>query len=63
MQYRHPHAKKTVALVGKGVTFDTGGISIKGSTNMHPMEGPIWVMQQQCWERWRPQQNSNYRSI
>lgn len=31
---------KTVdlALVGKGITFDTGGISIKGSTNMHFMK-------------------------
>jgi len=28
----------TVALVGKGVTFDTGGISIKPSTNMHQMK-------------------------
>ena len=26
-----------VALVGKGITFDTGGISIKPSTNMHHM--------------------------
>ncbi|UXA16268.1 leucyl aminopeptidase [Mycobacterium sp. SMC-4] len=28
---------KTVALVGKGVTFDTGGISIKPAANMHHM--------------------------
>lgn len=27
-----------VALVGKGVTFDTGGVSIKPSTNMHYMK-------------------------
>ena len=27
-----------VGLVGKGVTFDTGGLSIKQSTNMHLME-------------------------
>ncbi|MFT6997098.1 MAG: leucyl aminopeptidase [Cryomorphaceae bacterium] len=27
-----------LALVGKGVTFDTGGISIKGSANMHFMK-------------------------
>lgn len=27
-----------VALVGKGVTFDTGGISIKGSSNLHYMK-------------------------
>lgn len=31
-----PHAKK-VALVGKGVTFDSGGISIKPATNMDAM--------------------------
>jgi leucyl aminopeptidase len=28
---------KTVALVGKGITFDTGGISIKPAANMHLM--------------------------
>jgi leucyl aminopeptidase len=28
---------KTVALVGKGITFDTGGISIKPAQNMHYM--------------------------
>jgi leucyl aminopeptidase len=28
---------KTVAVVGKGITFDTGGISIKPSNNMHLM--------------------------
>jgi leucyl aminopeptidase len=28
---------KRVALVGKGITFDTGGISIKPATNMHQM--------------------------
>ncbi len=29
------------ALVGKGVTFDTGGISIKPSANMHEMKGDM----------------------
>ena len=29
---------KTVALVGKGVTFDTGGISIKPAASMHEMK-------------------------
>ena len=28
----------TVVLVGKGITFDTGGISIKGSSGMHEMK-------------------------
>ena len=31
----------TVALVGKGVTFDTGGLSIKGSANMHYMKSDM----------------------
>jgi len=30
-----------LALVGKGVTFDTGGISIKPSSNMHEMKGDM----------------------
>ncbi|MGK2870249.1 MAG: leucyl aminopeptidase [Mycobacterium sp.] len=36
-QERSDTGRKTVALVGKGVTFDTGGISIKPATNMHQM--------------------------
>jgi leucyl aminopeptidase len=31
-------ARSTVVLVGKGVTFDTGGISIKPRENMHKMK-------------------------
>lgn len=31
----------TVGLVGKGVTFDTGGVSIKASTNMHLMKSDM----------------------
>jgi leucyl aminopeptidase len=38
LRYEHPDAKKTVAMVGKGVTFDTGGISIKAFLNMHEMK-------------------------
>ncbi|MBV9090233.1 MAG: leucyl aminopeptidase [Mycobacteriaceae bacterium] len=34
---RKPAAAKTVALIGKGITFDTGGISIKPAQNMHHM--------------------------
>lgn len=30
-----------VGLVGKGVTFDTGGVSIKASTNMHLMKSDM----------------------
>lgn len=32
---------KKIGLVGKGVTFDTGGISIKQSTNMHLMKSDM----------------------
>lgn len=32
---------KTLGLVGKGVTFDTGGISIKSSNNMHFMKSDM----------------------
>lgn len=35
--YRHPNATKKIALVGKGVTFDTGGISLKPSESMDKM--------------------------
>ena len=37
-EYHHPQAKKTILLVGKGVTFDSGGISLKPSTNMGEMK-------------------------
>jgi leucyl aminopeptidase len=37
-EYAHPTAAKTLAMVGKGVTFDTGGISIKPSKNMEEMK-------------------------
>jgi leucyl aminopeptidase len=36
-QAKKPKKAKTVALVGKGITFDTGGISIKPAANMHHM--------------------------
>lgn len=41
MEYRPPQGQKVlkkIGLVGKGVTFDTGGLSIKPSTNMHYMK-------------------------
>ncbi len=31
----------TIALVGKGITFDTGGISLKPGENMHLMKGDM----------------------
>jgi leucyl aminopeptidase len=35
--YSHPQASKTVVFVGKGITFDTGGLSLK------PAEGMDWM--------------------
>jgi len=35
--YRHSKAKQTVALVGKGICFDTGGHNLKPSRYMHNM--------------------------
>ncbi len=37
LSYRHPKAKRTVALVGKGICFDTGGHNLKPSRYMHNM--------------------------
>ena len=37
LSYKGPKASKKVALVGKGITFDTGGISIKPAANMDEM--------------------------
>ncbi len=38
LKYQPRGAKKTIVLVGKGVTFDSGGISIKPSSKMHEMK-------------------------
>ncbi len=38
VHHQHPQAKQTIALVGKGVTFDSGGISIKPSKSMDEMK-------------------------
>ena len=37
LRYRHPQAKKTIALVGKGICFDTGGHNLKPARYMHGM--------------------------
>ena len=39
--YRHPKATRHLALVGKGVTFDTGGISIKAAAGMERMKSDM----------------------
>ncbi len=41
LEYKHPEAKEKIGLVGKGVTFDTGGISLKQSANMHYMKSDM----------------------
>lgn len=41
IKYEHPEAVKSVALVGKGVTFDSGGISIKPAQNMGWMKADM----------------------
>lgn len=43
MEYKPKTKKKVkkIALVGKGVTFDTGGLSIKSSANMHLMKSDM----------------------
>jgi len=41
LSYRHPKAKKHLALVGKGITFDTGGISLKPSNAMDTMKSDM----------------------
>lgn len=37
LSYKHPKAKQSVALVGKGICFDTGGHNLKPSRYMHNM--------------------------
>lgn len=41
LEYSPAGAKKTLGLIGKGVTFDTGGISIKPSSGMHEMKSDM----------------------
>ncbi|MCC6797342.1 MAG: leucyl aminopeptidase [Candidatus Hydrogenedentes bacterium] len=38
LSYHVSHDAPTIALVGKGITFDTGGVSIKPSDGMHEMK-------------------------
>jgi leucyl aminopeptidase len=41
LAYRHPKAKKTIALVGKGITFDSGGLSLKPAAPMEWMKSDM----------------------
>lgn len=38
LSYKPTGASKTIAMVGKGIVYDTGGLSIKGSANMPTMK-------------------------
>jgi leucyl aminopeptidase len=40
LEYRHPKAKTHLGLVGKGVTFDTGGLNVK-TQGMHHMKSDM----------------------
>jgi leucyl aminopeptidase len=39
--YSHPEATKTVVYVGKGITFDSGGLSLKPSNAMEAMKSDM----------------------
>ncbi|MFF4987366.1 leucyl aminopeptidase [Streptosporangium saharense] len=41
LAYNHPEAAKTVAFVGKGITFDSGGLSLKPSASMDWMKSDM----------------------
>jgi len=41
LEHKVPGAKKTVALVGKGVTFDSGGLNIKTGTSISDMKADM----------------------
>jgi leucyl aminopeptidase len=41
LAYRSKKAKAHLALIGKGITFDTGGISIKPADKMYEMKGDM----------------------
>jgi len=41
LRYRHPRAKKSIALVGKGICFDTGGHNLKPARHMQGMHNDM----------------------
>jgi leucyl aminopeptidase len=41
LAYTHPDAAKTVVLVGKGITFDSGGLSLKPPKSMEAMKSDM----------------------
>jgi leucyl aminopeptidase len=41
LAYHHPEATKTVVFVGKGITFDSGGLSLKPAKSMEHMKSDM----------------------
>jgi leucyl aminopeptidase len=41
LSYTHPAASKTIAFVGKGITFDSGGLSLKPPKSMETMKSDM----------------------
>src|SRR5689334_13336355 len=41
LEYTHPEAAGTVVFVGKGITFDSGGLSLKPSKSMETMKADM----------------------
>jgi leucyl aminopeptidase len=41
LEYRHPDATRTVVLAGKGITFDSGGLSLKPAVSMQTMKSDM----------------------
>jgi leucyl aminopeptidase len=41
LAYSHPEASKTIAFVGKGITFDSGGLSLKPPKSMETMKSDM----------------------
>jgi leucyl aminopeptidase len=41
LAYRHPQATKTVVFAGKGITFDSGGLSLKPAKGMETMKSDM----------------------
>jgi leucyl aminopeptidase len=41
LEYTHPEATKTVVLAGKGITFDSGGLSLKPPKSMETMKSDM----------------------
>jgi leucyl aminopeptidase len=41
LTYRHPKATRSLALIGKGITFDSGGLSLKPAASMDWMKSDM----------------------